>query len=175
LLTTAERHPALASLFEAEARRLTRSKVTLVHGDYSPKNLLTDGSAVKIIDAEVAWFGDPAFDIAFLINHLLLKAIRFPERAGGYAKLHEEFLQTYKVSLSDRWSDDLEARSVRLILMLMLARISGKSPVEYFTQESPEARFILKFSTVHIHSAISCFYELFGQFQNAISDDNYTH
>lgn len=175
LLTTGERHPDLAPFFEKEARRLALSRVTLVHGDYSPKNLLTDGDAVKIIDAEVAWFGDPAFDISFLISHLLLKAVRFPGRAGGYAELREEFLQAYKTSLATHWNNGLEHRAARLTLMLMMARISGKSPVEYFAPGSREARFILQFAAARIPSEINRFSEIFDPFQHALSDENHPH
>lgn len=173
LLTTAERHPDLAHHFQEEARRLALSRLTLVHGDYSPKNLLTDGEGVKIIDAEVAWYGDPAFDTAFLTNHLLLKSVRFPERAAGYKDLHDAFYQAYKSSLARHWSEDLEARSSRLTLLLMMARISGKSPVEYFAPDSPEAGFILDFTSARITSEACSFSGLFHHFQQALSHENH--
>jgi len=167
LLTTAERHPALAPHFEEAAGQLAQCRLTLVHGDYSPKNLLTDGEAVKIIDAEVAWYGDPAFDLAFLMTHLLLKAVRFPERADGLESLRRAFLDAYRSALGVHWSEELESRAVRLTFLLLMARISGKSPVEYFRPESPEARFVLQFGASGIASRPGTFSELSEHFRTA--------
>ena len=44
--------------------RMEATHVCLVHGDYSPKNVLV-GDGLWVIDFEVAHFGDPAFDLAF--------------------------------------------------------------------------------------------------------------
>jgi len=86
-----------------------------------------------VLDAEVAWYGDPAFDVAFLINHLLLKALHhapgpLPDAALGLA---DEALSAYGAQLGPRFDGEFEARLVRLVLGLMLARVHGKSPVEY--------------------------------------------
>ena len=62
-------------VLRAEAERLVTCRSVLVHGDFSPKNLLVSGDRLVIIDCEVAWYGDPAFDLAFLLNHLCLKAL----------------------------------------------------------------------------------------------------
>ena len=75
LLATAEVHPRLAAAASAEAERLAACRVALVHGDYSPKNLFVSGDRLVVIDCEVAWYGDPAFDLAFLLNHYCLKAL----------------------------------------------------------------------------------------------------
>lgn len=177
LLTSAARHPKLASLLKAEADRLDRTRITLVHGDYSPKNLMTKGSEVKVLDAEVACFSDPAFDVAFLMNHLLLKAIRFPEHFPEYSALRDIFLQAYRESLAEHWSGELETRAARLTLILMIARISGKSPVEYFAAGSPEARSIVDFASAQLIS-LPCafsFSELHTRFQNAFSYDHCSH
>jgi len=161
LRTTGQRHPALQVLFEAESARLEGTQLALVHGDYSPKNLMTDGRDLKILDAEVAWFGDPAFDIAFLLNHLVLKAIRFPERTASFARLRLRFRECYIAALGPHWDPDLEARSVRLLLMLMLARISGKSPVEYFTPQDSGAQWIVGFVTTHLTASDLTTFEAF--------------
>jgi aminoglycoside phosphotransferase (APT) family kinase protein len=75
LLTTAERVPAVAAPLRAEAERLAATRLALVHGDFSPKNLLVGPGRLVVLDAECAWFGDPAFDPAFLLTHLHLKAL----------------------------------------------------------------------------------------------------
>lgn len=177
LLTTAERHPELAPHFEGEVRRLSETRLALVHGDYSPKNLLTDGARVKIIDAEVAWFGDPAFDLAFLSNHLFLKAVRFPERAEGYSALRGTFLAAYRSALGPRWNEDLESRSAHLTLLLMMARISGKSPAEYLSAGSTGAAFVLRFAAPLIAAGPSRlgFAALGRRFHHALSHEHLAH
>ena len=75
LLTTGKRHSDLRHLFEAEAERLASTRQCLVHGDFSPKNLMVSPARMVLLDCEVAWYGDPAFDLAFLLTHLLLKGI----------------------------------------------------------------------------------------------------
>ena len=76
LRTTALRHPFLKPLIDREVERLLENRQTLVHGDYSPKNVLVADERLFILDFEVAHIGDPSFDLAFLTNHFLLKAIK---------------------------------------------------------------------------------------------------
>ena len=75
LLATAARHPDLAPRIEALVKTTQANTVALVHGDVSPKNILVGAEGPVLIDAECAWWGDPAFDIAFCLNHLLLKCL----------------------------------------------------------------------------------------------------
>jgi aminoglycoside phosphotransferase (APT) family kinase protein len=135
LVTTGDRHPALRRLFHAEAERLANTNVCLVHGDFSPKNILISPERMVLLDCEVAWFGDPAFDIAFLLNHLFLKALHLPASAPSYLTLARDGWQTYAAHLTHEQQTALEPRVCRLLPMLLLARIDGKSPVEYITQE----------------------------------------
>lgn len=135
LLTAAGRHPALAPRIHAEAIRLEQTRLCLVHGDFSPKNIMIDRDQMKLIDCEVAWYGEPAFDLAFLCNHFLLKALH-------HRNAHERFLDLVAAAWSGYESGfgalagDFEQRTARLLLMLMLARVDGKSPVEYLVDES---------------------------------------
>jgi aminoglycoside phosphotransferase (APT) family kinase protein len=136
LVTTGDRHPRLRAQFHEEARRLANTNLCLVHGDYSPKNILISPERMVLLDCEVAWFGDPAFDIAFLLNHLFLKALQFQHSAASsYLKLAEIAWQTYFGQLTREQQTGLEPRVCRLLPMLMLARVDGKSPVEYITDE----------------------------------------
>ena len=73
LVTTGQRHPELREYFERETVRLESTQECLVHGDFSPKNILIGNGRQVILDCEVAWYGDPAFDLGFLLNHFLLK------------------------------------------------------------------------------------------------------
>ena len=136
LITTGQRNPPLQSLFDAEAKRLAATHLCLVHGDYSPKNMLiSDSRGMKILDCEVAWFGDPAFDIAFLLNHLVLKMLLFRRDPDRLLHMALEAWSFYIREFTPQQREGLEARTARLLLMLMLARIDGKSPVEYLREE----------------------------------------
>jgi aminoglycoside phosphotransferase (APT) family kinase protein len=135
LLITGSRHPKLKSLFEEEAERLGRTSLALAHGDFSPKNILISRERLVLLDCEAAWFGDPAFDAAFLLNHLFLKALHLPTWRENYLRLAFVCWSEYSTGLADRFDASLSSRIGRLLLMLMLARIDGKSPVEYIVEE----------------------------------------
>lgn len=139
LLTTAARHPILRAQICEEAIRLEQTRLCLVHGDYSPKNIMLRGHHMIVIDCEVAWYGEPAFDTAFLCNHFLLKALYHHDRAASFIELVAAAWKGY-VSCLHEPDPDLEQRTGRLLLMLMLARIDGKSPVEYITDEENRQR-----------------------------------
>jgi aminoglycoside phosphotransferase (APT) family kinase protein len=136
LLATAEAHPRLAAAMRAEAERLAAHRSALVHGDYSPKNLLVCGDQLVVIDCEAACYGDPAFDLAFLLNHLCLKALyHAPAHWAQFRAAVCAAGEAYR----DAWSDlpvvaEIAARAGRLLPMLLLARVDGKSPVEYLTR-----------------------------------------
>jgi len=137
LLTTASRVPEAADILRAEAARLSETKLALVHGDYSPKNLLVGPQRLIVLDAECAWFGDPAFDTAFVLTHLHLKAL-----------LHRDAIHlvpAFWSAYTKARVHDLEERTVRLLLCLLLARVHGKSPVEYLneSQQAHVTRFVL--------------------------------
>ncbi|HUE37408.1 MAG TPA: phosphotransferase, partial [Candidatus Acidoferrum sp.] len=134
------KHPALRPRFEAEAARLADVRECLVHGDFSPKNILISPARMVLLDCEVAWYGEPAFDLAFLLNHFYLKALLHAPRDVGIGLLIEKFWSEYQAV---RPSPEIEPRTAPLLLMLMLARVDGKSPVEYL--DTPRRQFIRKF------------------------------
>ena len=144
LLTTGSRHPKLRSLFEEEAERLDRTALALVHGDFSPKNILISRERLVLLDCEAAWFGDPAFDAAFLLNHLFLKALHLAAWRENYLQLALVCWSEYCAGLADRFDGSLSSRIGRLLLMLMLARLDGKSPVEYIRDE-PKKELVRRF------------------------------
>ena len=133
LETTAIRVPDLAAPLRQELNRLAHTELALVHGDFSPKNLLVSTARVVVLDAEVAWFGDPAFDPAFLLTHVHLKGLLHAASPDPLLALGGVFWSAYVDALGDVNRADLEARTVRLLLCLMLARVHGKSPVEYLS------------------------------------------
>lgn len=135
--TTTARHPDLAPYFDRLMRESAARRVSLVHGDWSPKNFLVSQHAVMAIDFEVVHFGDPAFDTAFLLNHLLLKSIYRPLWRRELTGLALRFWEVYCSGIPSD-ADWIEGATVAHLGCLLLARIDGKSPVEYIT--NPELR-----------------------------------
>lgn len=130
--TTATRHPALKLHFHRVLAESGARRVSLVHGDWSPKNFLVDGG-VMAIDFEVTHFGDPSFDSAFLLNHLLLKSFYHPQWSEQLARLALCFWQTYRKGLP-AGCDWIERATLQHLGCLLLARVDGKSPAEYLTE-----------------------------------------
>jgi 5-methylthioribose kinase len=128
---TAEAHADVASILMALYARTAATRLALVHGDFSPKNILIGPSGPVILDAECAWYGDPAFDTAFLLNHLLLKCVWRPQYAPRYLQCARAFWQSY-AGAGDP-GGLMAPHTATLLPALMLARIDGKSPVEYLT------------------------------------------
>jgi len=136
LRATGRAHPPLAGRFEALATATLANKRALVHGDVSPKNILRGSSGPVFLDAECAWFGDPAFDLAFCLNHFLLKGARTGAPRQDYIKAFDAFAAAYRAEVAWEAPATLEARAAALLPALFLARIDGKSPVEYLTTEA---------------------------------------
>ncbi|WP_234312032.1 phosphotransferase family protein [Streptomyces griseus] len=136
LLATAAAHSTLSDVLQGLADRTATTHLALVHGDVSPKNILVGPSGPVLLDAECAWYGDPAFDLAFCLNHLLLKSLvvrgRRAELLSSARVLAEEYIRY--VDWEPRPA--VEARAASLLPALLLARVDGKSPVEYLTDEA---------------------------------------
>jgi aminoglycoside phosphotransferase (APT) family kinase protein len=140
LEATAGRHPDLAGPLTALSRETLATKRALVHGDVSPKNILVGPAGPVLLDAECAWYGDPAFDLAFCLNHLLLKSLWVPAARDGFARCFSALAGAYLATAGAEPPDDVERRAARLLPALFLARIDGKSPVEYVTEEADRDR-----------------------------------
>ncbi len=163
LITTASRHLDLQPLIHAEAQRLASARICLVHGDFSPKNMMISPSRFVLLDCEVAWYGDPAFDLAFLLTHLLLKGLYHAPRQIGLHEMSRTFWQRYVEGVAG--SIDIHALEpcvARLLPMLLLARVDGKSPVEYLTMPQ-QADWIRQFTRKAIMDACINLDELLGQ------------
>jgi aminoglycoside phosphotransferase (APT) family kinase protein len=137
LLATAERHADLAPQLRALVQATQDHAKALVHGDVSPKNILVDGHRPVFLDAECAVWGDPAFDLAFCLNHLLLKCLWTPAASAGFLACFEQLAQAYIEGVDWERTGDVERRAARLLPGLLLARVDGKSPVEYLVDEAP--------------------------------------
>lgn len=132
----ARAHPRYAEQIQAILTRTQTTKRALVHGDISPKNILCGPHGPVILDAECAWYGDPAFDLAFCLNHFLLKSVMAPN-AAQQAQLLAAFdalYQRYFQRVTWEETDAFELRVATLLPCLLLARVDGKSPVEYFNE-----------------------------------------
>ena len=138
LLTTGARYPVLQAIFGAAARRIEATREALVHGDFSPKNILISGDRMVLLDCEVAWYGDPTFDVAFLLNHLFLKSLYHARKGLELEAMVDVFWRAYVRKFSNAEANQTEKRLVPLLLMLLLARVDGKSPVEYLTPRKQE-------------------------------------
>jgi len=140
LIATGRAHPDLAPVLEGLAARTAATKITLVHGDVSPKNILVGPGGPIFLDAECAWWGDPAFDLAFCLNHLLLKCLWAPHAAQGFLACFDALAAAYLVGVGWEAPAVVESRAASLLPGLFLARVDGKSPVEYLTREEDKDR-----------------------------------
>lgn len=140
LVATSARHPALASRLQQLTERTAGIHAALVHGDVSPKNILVGPKGPVLLDAECAWYGDPAFDLAFCLNHLLLKCLMHPERQDALIASFKALTEAYFDEADWELRSSLEARAAELLPALLLARVDGKSPVEYLTEDKQRAQ-----------------------------------
>jgi aminoglycoside phosphotransferase (APT) family kinase protein len=131
LLTVARAHPDLAAPIEALAAGLQSARIALVHGDVSPKNILVGPEGPVFLDAETAVFGDPAFDLAFVSSHLLLKPLWRPAHTEAFLGALAALVAAYAAEVDWEPAQAVEARAAALIPVLLLARVDGKSPVDY--------------------------------------------
>jgi fructosamine-3-kinase len=139
LEATAALHPDLANALLAISADTARARLALVHGDVSPKNIQIGPRGPIFLDAECAWYGDPAFDVAFCANHLLLKCLARRQAAEGFLACFDALVDAYLAGVDWEPRRRLEARAARLLPGLLLGRVDGKSPVEYLTEENDRA------------------------------------
>lgn len=135
--TVMERRPELADSIAEVVEQMLATRSCLVHGDFSPKNVLVGPEELWTLDFEVAHVGDPAFDLGFMLNHLLLKSIHRPAEATQYYECAHSFLSAYADQVSDRLLPPLPYVLAH-VGCLALARVDGKSPAEYLTDEERE-------------------------------------
>ena len=131
LLAAAKVHSVHSVALENLVARTANTKLALVHGDVSPKNILIGPVGPVFLDAECAWYGDPAFDLAFCLNHLLLKGLWVPVRRKAFLQCYDVLAEAYLAGVNWEPRADIEMRAATLLPGLLLARVDGKSPVEY--------------------------------------------
>jgi aminoglycoside phosphotransferase (APT) family kinase protein len=151
LVATGRVHADLARRLDSLVETTAATRRALVHGDFSPKNLLIGPDGPVVLDAECAWFGDPAFDLAFVLNHLLLKGAWRPQWRERYLECFAALVDAYRpLAAWEAWAT-LDARTANLLPALMLARVDGKSPVEYLTGEA-ERGSVRRFARTHLEN-----------------------
>ncbi len=136
-LYTASQVPGAASFIQKLVETTRATKLTLVHGDYSPKNILVYHDKLILLDHEVIHFGDPAFDVGFSLTHLLSKAHHLLSNRTAFLEAAHVYWHTYWQTLGDLpWrTETLEKRAVQHTLACLLARVAGRSPLEYLTSD----------------------------------------
>ncbi len=169
LLATAARHEDLRTRLQALVAETQSHPFALVHGDVSPKNILVGADGPVLLDAECAWWGDPAFDIAFCLNHLLLKCLWTPRSSDAFLACFETLADTYLDGVDWEPRAALERRAASLLPGLLLARVDGKSPVEYVTEEAQRdlvrrvARPLLFAPPAHVRDVAAAWREAVGR------------
>jgi len=136
LLAAGKVHASLEKYLKELSARTVQTRLALVHGDVSPKNILIGPAGPVFLDAECAWYGDPAFDLAFCLNHLLLKGLWVPVRRKAFLQCYDVLAEAYLAGVAWEPRAAIEMRAASLLPGLLLARVDGKSPVEYLTSDA---------------------------------------
>lgn len=141
------RHPLLAGHIDAIVEEMFRTRVTLTHADFSPKNLLVHSQGVTLVDYETGHWGDPAFDLGFFLSHLILKSIKHEVLRGRFFELTRVFWDRYREQLRPVIPrvpalslDELTRRAIGHFALCAVARIDGTSPVDYLPEEQKRDR-----------------------------------
>ena len=135
--TTTSSRALAASLQQLIADTLER-RDCLVLGDFSPKNILLTSSGPVMVDFETAHLGDPAFDIGFFLSHLVLKAFYHGAASADVLTLAQTFWEAYRTnghsSFESTTEREFEGRCLRHLAACLLARVDGKSRVDYLQE-----------------------------------------
>ncbi|HUO91444.1 MAG TPA: aminoglycoside phosphotransferase family protein [Rhizomicrobium sp.] len=134
----ADRHADVSAQLHKLARNVATSRIALMHGDVSPKNILQGTKRPVFLDAETTCYGDPAFDLAFCLAHLLLKCVWHPKWMDRYQQSFAQLRTAYLAGVSWEGADAFERRAANLLPALLLARVDGKSPADYLTAEAKQ-------------------------------------
>jgi 5-methylthioribose kinase len=133
--------PAAAEFLHRLAADTRDRRLGIVHGDFSPKNILVQEGRLVLLDHEVVHFGDPAFDLGFSLAHLLSKSHHLRLHRQRFAAASLEYWGAYVEALGDvPWRDSLESHAVRHALGCLLARAAGRSPLEYLSEAERRAQ-----------------------------------
>mgnify|MGYP000222789105 CR=1 FL=1 len=133
----AAKNPNLQAVINSLIEEITTEKIALVHGDFSPKNILaTSDHSPIVLDFEVAHTGNPVFDLAFVSAHLLCKTIRTqsPNEKAAITKTALNFLSSYREDTRISIAKTLPQH----VALIALARVEGVSPVNYLDEPAQQ-------------------------------------
>jgi thiamine kinase-like enzyme len=126
-------NPVLDTRIQELITEISTLKITLVHGDFSPKNIMISGSDKPIVlDFEVMHTGNPVFDLGFVSAHLLCKYLRI-EDEKQCSLLREtaiSFIDSYVQTCNIEVAKSLPHH----VAVIALARVEGVSPVTYLDE-----------------------------------------
>ncbi|MEA5027404.1 MAG: aminoglycoside phosphotransferase family protein [Sphaerochaeta associata] len=164
---TVAKYPQLQAYAQPIIDELMQSSITLVHGDFSPKNILVQDREIFILDFEVAHYGHPCFDLAFFANHFILKAVKTKAYCAAYLNMLEYMLTIYFSRCAFMDKKTLELSFIKLLALMQLARVDGKSPAESITSnEDKDLVRTIAFSL--IEKQPDCFTNALMMIQNII-------
>jgi len=133
---TAQQLPQAADALHQIIEMTYSRRLCLVHGDYSPKNILVHEGKLILLDHEVIHFGDPAFDIGFALAHLLSKAHHIPAYRERFISAAHLFWTSYTTTIAPApWSIDIDTHAAAHGIACLLARVAGRSKLEYLSAE----------------------------------------
>lgn len=131
----ATKNPQIEVPIRKLINELEGDKTTVVHGDFSPKNIMVaTNDDIYILDFEVTHVGNPVFDLAFLTAHLLCKFFRTDDR------LHAKLLANTAISFLKEYQTlrRISPSVTRHAALIALARVEGKSPVNYLSTDAQQ-------------------------------------
>jgi len=140
LLATAKAQPTMAARLKQLAMNTERSKLALVHGDFSPKNFLIGPKCPVLLDAEFACYGDPAFDLALCLSHLLVESVLQPQWRDCYLTCYAAFCAAYAQRVTWEMPEQTDERAALLLPALVLAHAYGRIPSDSLQRESDKDR-----------------------------------
>jgi tRNA A-37 threonylcarbamoyl transferase component Bud32 len=138
---TASHNPSTTYFYRRLIDDMSESCVTVVHGDFSPKNILVYQGRLVLLDHEVIHWGDPTFDLGFALTHLLSKANHLAPHRQRFLRAARNFWQAYLSEARALAADPkLESRACRQTLACLLSRVDGRSPLEYLAVNEKAAQ-----------------------------------
>lgn len=133
----ARRWPEFASVINTQVQELLDIRIAMVHGDFTPKNVLCLPNNVWVVDAEVAHIGNPVLDTASMMAHLLLKSLHVQGQPDASAIMAQT-----RLAFRDGLSGSAVSTPTSLpthIGTIMGVRVAGRSPVGYLSEDSRNA------------------------------------
>jgi len=140
LLATADAQPLVAARLRQLAMNTERSKLALVHGDFSPNNFLIGPKGPVLLDAKCAWYGDPAFDVALCLSHLLVECVLHPQWRDYYLTCFTAFCAAYTQRVTWEMPEHTDERAALLLPALVLAHAYGRVPSDSMARDSDKKR-----------------------------------